>query len=131
MNVLAVKFGRVKLSSLIFLLICLCSSRGEGLHLLPFGGDFDIDEPSSLEECDGYLYQLSKAPERSFTVDLQPDLEPIRGFFANSATIYQYREDRTLVYIAIEFRGLEPPFALSKPKLTSVSDRSPPFVLTA
>lgn len=75
---------------IFFLLISLCSSRAEGLHLLPFAGGAEPETSQSHLGSDEQLqYQLSRIPENSsagITVDAGQDSQPAGFVFSSSVT---------------------------------------------
>lgn len=118
--------GLASRAALLFVvLVCLCTSRGEGLHLLPYAGAAD---PTPAENAYNVpfmgLYQLSKAPEES------------RDFLDKTAQTSDTpaQASESLAYAPDRPRTLLPPVRqkdlglIFHPRrlLTSSSDRSPP-----
>ncbi len=124
MNLFGSRAYTARIVVLIALLMCLCSSRGEGLHLLPFGSQ--IEATTANFDADGEpLYHLSKSPEDGAFLDLGSD-DHVWPDAAIAGTYFSVEQVRT-------FRVAGPPGALATPvrpgklDLTCCSDRSPPI----
>ena len=123
------KIASGKLIVLFVLLLSLCTSRAEGVHLLPFA---DVDESRQSETFDDErlpFYQLSRTPEDPLTGighDISPDSDPV----PISTQILEF--DAAPVLLAAKSTGPDRsaqgcPVRWSD-LLTSSSDRSPPTV---
>lgn len=124
MNLFGSKVYSARIVILIALLMCLCSSRGEGLHLLPFG--VDIEATTANFDADGeQLYQLSKSPEDGFSIDIGDD-----DLFSPDvcvAWIDLGTEEIRTFHVSGPPGDLEYPVRPTKHDLTCCSDRSPPI----
>lgn len=128
MQIAAAKFGGKRVTLIFFLLISLCSSRAEGVHLLPFA---DQTEPetdlSQLYIGDELQYQLSRIPENSSTkisFDAGQTTEP--ADFALALSVIARAPD-----LSVADPGINDPDSGTPPRwrdlLTSSTDRSPPL----
>lgn len=130
MTVFRHRFGVSRVVFLLAILLCLCTSRGEGLHLLPFAAD---GSPVSIESLVGQelpgAYQLAKTPEEGVSIpgqDTAADTDDpiISGPFSNAPGSLDIR----LVSLGGTGREYSRSSALPTKFLqTASSDRSPPL----
>ena len=128
MHDFGLRLGGKRMLLIFFLLLSLCSSRAEGLHLLPFADRTDADKTSSLAATgDDLPYQLSRIPEEDSS---RPSLtlkqvQQHNGFAFSIFT----------VALTPRFTGVYPKHSIwDESSLarwrhlrTSLSDRSPPL----
>lgn len=113
---------------IFFLLLSLCSSRAEGLHLLPFVDQSESETGlSQVNTGDEIQYQLSRIPENNSanpTINVDESPQPAASARALFLTTFSIRLSAAAPGIDCSRAGIPPRW---RDLLTSSTDRSPPL----